>query len=198
MKLTKNATILTGAFATLVATAVIPVSFDGVAHGGSWAKYLSSAAYADDGNDGGGDHDSGDDHGGSSSDSGDDHGGSGSGSSGQESNDDSGDDGDDGSAGQSSTGQGSGGLAGLFGLGKRNDDSGGNSNAAPRVQLQMGAADLDGLRNGSLKAVDNLGRVLEIEVETEHGATKIVAQPRGGNANSIPGAITSVKIVPAS
>lgn len=213
MKLTKNATILTGAFATLIATAVIPMSFDGAGHDSFWAKQFSSAAYADDGNDDGGDNDSGDDNDSGSDDSDDDSGDDDgdSGSSSHDSDDDSNDDGDDDSADNDSNddsddddndddsaGQSRGGLAGLFGFGKRNDDSAGNGDSAPRVQLQMSAADLDGLRNGSLKAVDNLGRVLEIEVETEHGATKIVAQPDGDDANRIPGAITSVKIVPAS
>jgi len=92
MKLTKNVTILSGAFAYFLASALIPLHGN-AAQVGSWAKVFSSAAFADegesdgggghdgggDGHDGGGsDHDSGDhdsgDHGSGDHDSGDDHG----------------------------------------------------------------------------------------------------------------------------
>ena len=80
MKIAKNRYIFLGAFATLMAGAMIPASRS-TAHDGFWAKYVASVAFADDGeSDSGGDHDSDHDSGHDSDhdsdhDSGDDHSG---------------------------------------------------------------------------------------------------------------------------
>jgi hypothetical protein len=114
MKLSKNVTILSGAFAYFLASALIPLHGN-EAQVGSWAKVFSSAAFADDGESDGGDsgggghdggesdhdsgHDSGDhdsgDHDSGDHDSGDDHGddhssGGSDDGAGHDSNDDSG------------------------------------------------------------------------------------------------------------
>lgn len=66
------------------------------------------------------------------------------------------------------------------------------------VTLSVSEDSLRGLRNGSLIAVDNLGRVLEVEVEFEHGQRVVKVEPHGGDARRNPGPIGSVSIVPAS
>lgn len=209
MLLNKNAFILSGAFATLLSGAIIPVQPPADAHSGMWAKYLSIAALADENESSSDDSsdDSGDD---SSDDSGGDD-SSGDGGSSDDSNDDSNDDANDDNGGsggsddsnddggttsaQRSTG-GSGFLNSLFGGDRSNTTQ--STSDTPRVQLQVHGANRQGLLDGSLKAVDNLGRVLEIEVETEHGTSKIIATPHGDDASRTPGEIKSVKLVPAS
>lgn len=76
--------------------------------------------------------------------------------------------------------------------GDRRDDN------RPEVTLSVSEASLAGLLNGSLAAVDQLGRRLEVEVELEHGTRSVVAHPHRGDFARNPGGITSVNIVPAS
>jgi hypothetical protein len=140
------------------------------------------------GSDGGGDNggssgsDGGGDDGGSSGsgsdgdNGGDDHSGSGSGDSDDDSDDDSSDD----SSGRSV-----------------NSGHGGSSAERPEVEVTLTGDQLAGVRSGQFKLVDNLGRVLEIEVETEDGVTKISAKPHGGDARRNPGPITAINVVPA-
>ena len=116
MKLTKHAVVLSGAFATLLAAAAIPLPV-GDPQDGAWTKYFASGAYASD-------------------------------------------DGD-----------------------------------RPEVKSQVSGTDLERLLSGSTVAVDNLGRVLEIEIETEHGVTRVTAKPHGGDARRDPGLITAVSLV---
>ncbi|ANK74523.1 hypothetical protein ACI2KT_04840 [Ensifer adhaerens] len=56
---------------------------------------------------------------------------------------------------------------------------------------------LRGLRNGSLVAVDNLGRVLEVEVEYEHGVRVVTVEPHDSDIRRNPGPVGSVSIRPA-
>jgi len=68
----------------------------------------------------------------------------------------------------------------------------------PEVDLNVSDENLQGLLNGSLVAVDNLGRVLEVEVEREHGVRAVTVKPHGGDFRRNPGPITNVSIRPAS
>lgn len=144
--------------------------------GGRGGGSSSSGGSGRGGSDDGAGHDSGDDHGGgrhssSDDDGADDH----SGRHGRHRGDDDMADNDDDS----------------------NDDNGGRRDR-PSVEISVTDASLQGLLNGSLRAVDNLGRTLEIEVETEHGAQVVIGKVHGGDATRRPGAITAVTIVNAN
>lgn len=80
------------------------------------------------------------------------------------------------------------------------DDRNGDRDRDDRdeVTLNVSEDSLRGLRDGSLIAVDNLGRVLEVDVEFEHGQRVVTVEPHGGDARRNPGPITSVSIQPAS
>lgn len=122
------------------------------------------------GGDDGPDHDDGDDNGGDDDDNDDND---------DDNDDDDNDDDDDNSASNSS---------------KR----GGRNVQRPEIELSLDAATLAGVRNGSLAVVDNLGRVLEVEVDFVNGAKVVTAKPHGGDAKRKPGAIASVSVVPSS
>lgn len=153
---------------------------------------VSSAAFAKDGNhesrggegghSGGGGHDgSGHDSSGRGHDGGDDGASSGSDS------DDSADDGDDDSAGTHEDN------------GRRrhgNETAREHANEHSRVALSVSDSELEGLKNGSLKAVDSQGRTLEVEIEKEHGTVKVEVKLHGDDDTGE--AITGVKVVPAS
>lgn len=88
----------------------------------------------------------------------------------------------------------------------RDDDGAGDDDRAdredrgdrPEVDLKVSDESLQGLLNGSLVAVDNLGRVLEVEVELEHGVRAVTVKPHGGDFRRNPGPITTISIRPAS
>jgi hypothetical protein len=157
------------------------------------SSLLSSAAYARGGHDGGSgssgrggsDDSGGDDHGGSSHDSSGSNSGHGRGS------DDSGadDNGGDRHGGRSA-------AAGTDDNGRRGRDNDGSDR--PRVTLSVSATSLQGLLNGSLIAVDQLGRRLEVEVENEHGVQTVEVKPHRSDAIRNPGPITDVSIRPAA
>ncbi|HEV7309414.1 hypothetical protein [Ensifer sp.] len=65
------------------------------------------------------------------------------------------------------------------------------------MELRVSDESLAGLRNGSLIAVDNLGRVLEVEVEFEHGVRVVTVEPHDSDIRRTPGPIASVSIRPA-
>ena len=83
-----------------------------------------------------------------------------------------------------------------------NDDNrnggGGNNAVRPRVQISVDAATRAGLLNGTLVAVDNLGRPLEVEADIRNGQPVLIAKPHGGDAKRNPGMIASYVIVPAA
>ncbi len=76
--------------------------------------------------------------------------------------------------------------------------SGGRNVQRPEIGLSLDAATLAGVRNGSLAVVDNLGRVLEVEVDFVNGAKVVTAKPHGGDAKRNPGPIASFSVVPSS
>jgi len=68
----------------------------------------------------------------------------------------------------------------------RDDDNpgerhGGRNDNRPEVTLSVSEASLTGLLNGSLAAVDQLGRRLEVEIELEDGTRVVVAHPHRGD-----------------
>lgn len=170
-----------------------PVGFSLVAAGPAHPFAMSAFASDDDDNSGrgGSDDRGGDDRGGNDRDDNDDHGGN----SGRGSDHDDNDNDDDND------------HRGRHGHDNDNDDDGdddrdddrGNDRAdRDEVTLSVSEDSLRGLRDGSLVAVDNLGRALEVEVEFEHGQRVVTVKPHGGDARRNPGPITSVSILPAS
>ena len=156
---------------------------------------FSSLAHARGGSDdsGGDDHggrsggdSSSDDHGGRSGRSGsdDDH----SGRSGHDSSDD---DDDDRGRGR---GRGHDDAAGDDRDDDDDDDNRRGRDDRPETVLSVSPESLAGLLNGSLVAVDQLGRQLEIEVELEHGQRIVKAEVHRSDAVRIPGPITSVTV----
>jgi hypothetical protein len=83
-----------------------------------------------------------------------------------------------------------------------NDDreNGGGRNKAdrPRIEISVDAATRAGLLNGSLAAVDDRGRALEVEADVRNGQAVLTAKPHGGDAKRNPGPIASFDIVPAA
>jgi len=157
------------------------------------SSFFSSVAYARNGHDGG---NSGSGRSGSDDSGGDDHGSSSHDSSRSNGhgrgNDDTGDDdnGGDRHGGRSAA------AATADDNGHRGRDD--NRSDRPRVALSVSAASLRGLLNGSLIAVDQLGRRLEVEVENEHGLQTVEVKPHRSDAIRNPGPITDVAIRPAA
>jgi hypothetical protein len=79
----------------------------------------------------------------------------------------------------------------------KNGGGGGKAERA-RIQISVDAATRAGLLNGTLVAVDDLGRPLEVEVEDRNGKSVLIAKPHGGDAKRKPGPISNFKVVPAS
>jgi hypothetical protein len=144
---------------------------------------FSAAAYAR----GGSDDSGGDDHGGGGGNSGsDDHGMSRGG------RDDAGDD----RGGQSGRDDDHGRRHGRDHA--EDDDSAKQpreDRARPGVVLSVSRESLAGLLNGSLVAVDQLGRRLEIELDNEHGTSVVKAEVHRSDAVRNPGPITNVKVI---
>jgi hypothetical protein len=143
--------------------------------GGDDGGNSGSSGGDDGGNSGHGSDDGGNSGHGSDDNGGDDNGGDDSSNSGRGSDDDGSDDDSD-DSGRSGSGRGS-------------DDR-------PEVAVSLTQDQLAGVQAGRLKLVDNLGRVLELEVETEHGVTTVSAKPHGGASRRNPGPITGIAIVP--
>lgn len=143
---------------------------------------FSSAAYAR----GGSDDSGGDDHGGGGGNSGGgDHGGRGG-------RDDAGDD----RGGQSGRDEDHGRRHGRDHAEDDNNLKQPRENRArPGVVLSVSRESLAGLLNGSLVAVDQLGRRLEIELENEHGTSVVKAEVHRSDAVRNPGPITNVKVI---
>jgi hypothetical protein len=81
---------------------------------------------------------------------------------------------------------------------KNRGDRGGDKSERARIQISVDAATRAGLLNGTLVAVDDLGRPLEVEVEDRNGKSVLIAKPHGGDAKRKPGPISSFKVVPAA
>jgi hypothetical protein len=65
----------------------------------------------------------------------------------------------------------------------------------PRIELSLTGDELNALVAGKKVLIDNLGRVLELEVEEDDGRREVIAKPQGDAASARPGAITSVRAV---
>jgi hypothetical protein len=76
-------------------------------------------------------------------------------------------------------------------------DRRGKDRGRPEAELKVSNRSLHGLLNGSLIAVDDLGRVLEVEIEFEHGTRTITVQPHRSDFRRKPGPITEVTVRPA-
>ncbi|MDO9416431.1 hypothetical protein [Pararhizobium sp.] len=75
---------------------------------------------------------------------------------------------------------------------------GGDDALRSEVALSVSDASLQGLLNGSLVAIDDLGRRLEVEVELEHGVRTVFVKPHRSSVHTTPGPITSVSVVPVT
>ena len=156
---------------------------------------------------GGDDSGSGDGSGsGSGSDSSGDNSGSGnasdhdsSSSGGSGSNDDGGDSSGHGSGTSGSDDRGDDDSAGHSGSGRRGDGTGttGGDRDRPSVAVDLSDRELDAVLRGERVLVDDRGRVLEVEIEIEHGVRTVTAKPHGGDFARNPGPIGDVKAVDA-
>lgn len=77
-----------------------------------------------------------------------------------------------------------------------NDVARAHANENSRVAISASDDAIEGLKDGSLKAVDSLGRELEVEIEVEHGTTRVEVKLHDDVDDSQP--ITGVSIVPAT
>ena len=132
----------------------------------------------------GSDGDGGSDNSGSGSD---DSGGSDNSGSGSDDNDDH----DNSGPGSANSGR----RGGRADSGGGGDD--GQRTERPEIALNLSAADLNDVMAGRKALVDDLGRVLEVEIELEHGFRSVIAKPHGGDARRNPGPITSFSLVDA-
>lgn len=182
-------------FTALATLSLAPVAGDLALHGKAFAKdgghESRGGEHSEGGGRGGDDHggsdDSGSDDGagddsGSDDGAGDDH-GRGKGRSGDDSADDSDDDSSDTHEDNGRRRHG-------------NETAREHANERSRVALSASESEIEGLRNGTLKAVDDLGRTLEVEIENEHGTVKVEVKLDGHDAGGPP--ISGVKVVPAS
>jgi len=131
----------------------------------------------------GSDGDGGSDNSGSGSDGDDDHDNSGPGSA------NSGGDHDNSGPGSANSGR-RGGQVNTGG-----DD--GQRPIRPEITLDLSADDLNDVMAGRKVLVDDLGRMLEVEIELEHGSRTVIAKPHGGDSRRNPGPITSFSLVDA-
>lgn len=169
-------------FTAMATLAIVPAIGKTVLTTSAFAKDGNHESHGGDHSGGGRGHDGGS-HEGTGHDDGDDDSGSTAGTD----TDDSGDDADDDKSGKHEDN------------GRRrhgNDTAREHANERSRVALSVSDSELEGLRDGSLKAVDSLGRTLEVEIEKEHGTVKVEVKLDGGDDTG--GAITGVKVVPAT
>lgn len=66
------------------------------------------------------------------------------------------------------------------------------------IVLHPTTEQLRGLSDGSLVAVDNLGRRLEVDIEREHGRVKVKGEVSDRDVRVRPGPIGKVDYVPAA
>ena len=142
-------------------------------------KIGSAQALAKSGS--GSDGDGGSDNSGSGDDGGHDNSGPGSG---DDRHDNSG-------PGSANSGRGHGGQA------RNGGEDNARNNERPEITLDLSANDLNDVIAGRKVLVDDLGRVLQVEIELEHGFRSVIAKPHGGDARRNPGPITSFTLVDA-
>ena len=78
--------------------------------------------------------------------------------------------------------------------------SGSQSSASdrPRARVDLSERELESVLRGDRVLVDERGRVLEVEIEIEHGVRTVTVKPHGGDAKRNPGPIGQVHAVDAS
>lgn len=215
-RLLSSTSILAAKGLVAAALLALPVQLDlsggdqivtiGKAHAESGSGSGGSGSGGDNSGSGSGGSGGGDDNSGSGSGGGGDNSGPGSGGGNDNDSDNDGDNSGPGSGGDNdNNGDNSGpGRGGDNDDGDRDDnddrddgaDDDGNNNAArPEVVVDLSQSDLTAVLNGSKILVDNLGRVLEVEIELERGGTTVIAKPHGGDAQRNPGPIGSFTIV---
>lgn len=76
------------------------------------------------------------------------------------------------------------------------DDS--RDGGRPRATVALSDGEVDAVLRGERVLVDDLGRVLELEIEIEHGQRTITVKPHGGDFKRNPGPISDVHSVEAA
>lgn len=146
-----------------------------------------SSGSGSSGSDDGGSDDSGSDDGGSDDSGSDDKGSDDNGSSGSGRSDDDSDRGGKGSK-----------ASGSHNYNRGDDRQRDGRDDRPRVKVNLPPQELREVRAGQRVLVDDLGRVLEVEIENEHGQREVVVKTHGGAAERRPGPIKGVRSVPVA
>ena len=89
--------------------------------------------------------------------------------------------------------------AGHSGSGRLGDGTGttGGDRDRPSVAIDLSDRELDAVLRGERVLVDDRGRVIEVEIEIEHGVRTVTVKPHGGDFARNPGPIGDVKAVDA-
>jgi hypothetical protein len=123
-----------------------------------------------------------------------DSGDSGSGSDGRGS-DSGNDDGEDGDSDNSNSGSGKDDSDDDDSASEDDSSRGRESRERDEVTVSLSQDQIQSVLSGQSRLVDNLGRTLELEIETENGVSKVTAKPHGGDARRNPGPIGNVSVV---
>ena len=92
---------------------------------------------------------------------------------------------------------GSGDDGGSVGSGRHGSDDGDRGRDRPSARVDLSNRDVESVLRGERVLIDDLGRVLEVEVEVEHGVRTVTVKPHRGDAARIPGPIEKVHAVDA-
>ena len=96
-----------------------------------------------------------------------------------------------GTSGRSSDDSGDGdGSGGDVGRAERGDDA-----DRPSARVDLEPKTLDSILRGERVLIDDRGRVLEVEIEVEHGVRTVTVKPHGGDARRNPGPIAGLRTV---
>ena len=79
-------------------------------------------------------------------------------------------------------------------LGRRSSSS--DDRSRPRAAVSLTDSEVQGILRGERVLVDDRGRVLELEIEIEHGVRTVTVKPHGGDAKRNPGPVEGVRSVP--
>lgn len=86
------------------------------------------------------------------------------------------------------------------GSGRSGSDDGADrrDGGRPRATVALSDGEVDAVLRGERVLVDDLGRVLELEIEIEHGQRTVTVKPHGGDFKRNPGPISDVHSVEAA